>query len=625
MINLFPTFLFLFILILLFHFRKEKISSYFSYLSSQFSMLSDQISNTKIFLTITRYFGCFLIVICLIVLGLKSFELQSYESKILPELMAPVKLTNDGVDSFERIKANTLNAGDLCQKYQTCKNNQEVANSINSMFLANYFEENLQNLEVKNGLLQNQLIGFPATYRGYYFHHYSTILFSYRELKSGNFLSALTNQYGLAAILPLMLFEGNNFYYYPLVSIFILMILAFCSSLLVRDHRNLVILGALILLIALTLLVPGVRISPGFSIYRFIPTLLITLLLYNSNLRSIGTLSWISLLFLLAINSLQFNILIYIIYLISLSIFEIKKIPKFILNRISLSFILLISTQSLLYYYANLDLHFPLFSSVETRQNTIGFGLALMIFPASLLAFTKLSYSWQEIFSYTAYALLATYSIAFFGSPQHYSNFLLISLPFIYLMIINAKLSLITKFFLPLFFYGVALNLGYLSFPININNSSPVSNYYKYVPIGSDLKFEIPNDIDAINSELVYLLGKYDVENFYFLSKDKTFIEMYNDKNIYPLNFDVFPHLHFIKSSRLIKSMKSNRIEFLVMDSPLQQRLTRSYIESAGNVFTLQSEKNSYLSLLERAGEITRDFQSSLLSCSDRYCLYRIN
>lgn len=622
--NLLPICLFLCIVVLIFHFRKPRLVHFYASLSRGFWKLSERLSSIPSFTKISWYFGYLLIGLSLLVFGLKAFELQSHGAKILPELIAPVKLSDAGSLAWERIQANTLSADDLCQKNLNCKNNQEVANSINTMFLANFLQEKTRNSAVQRALLDNQLIGFPSAYRGYFLHHYSTILFSYRELKAGNWLSAITSQYGLVSILPMVFLESYPFYYYPLISMFILMIAVVCASIWIRDSRNLIIFGLLILLVALTVLVPGIRIAPGFSIYRLLPTLFITVLIYKSNLNPLHWVPWLGFIVALAINSLQFNLLIYLAYLASLSIFEVKKIQQLIFNRISLAFIAVILIQSLLYYYANLDLRFPLFSSVEEKRKAIGFGFFLMLFPA-LLLFSRLRYTWQEIFPYVAYAFLASYTIVFIGSPQHYSNFLLVSLPFIYLLIKNSQIPLLAKFLLPFFFYGVALNMGYLSYPHKADKSSIDSDYYQYIPIGKELRFELPNTIDALNLELVSLLKKYQVHNFYFLSKDKIFIELYTGNNIYPLNFDIFTHLHFIKTNRLIKSMKNKEIEFLVMDSPLQQKLTRNYIESAGTVYTLESEKKSYFRLLDRAGELTKDLQPSLLLCSYRYCLYRIN
>lgn len=622
--NLIPIGLFLGIVVLVFHFRKPRLIQFYTLASASLWKYSAQLQALPCYCSISRFLGYSFIALGLLILGLKALELQSYGTKILPELVAPVTLSDAGSKALERIQTNTLSADDRCQKELTCKNNQEVANSINTMFLADFLQVKRDDHGVQQGLLDNQLIGFPSAYRGYYVHHYSTILFSYRELKAGNWLSALTNQYGLVSILPLALLEGSPFYYYPLSSILVLMLAVVCASVWIRDPSHLMIFGLLIVLVAFTLLVPGIRIAPGFSIYRLLPTLFITVLLYKNNLNPLHWAAWLGLIVALAINSLQFNLLIYLIYLGSLAIFEVKQIKQFLFNRISLTFVAVIFIQALLYYYVNLDLRFPLFSSVETHRNAIGFGFILMLFPAVLLC-SKLRYTWQEIFAYLAYAFLASYTIVFIGSPQHYSNFLLVSLPFVYVLIKNAQIPLLAKFFFPFFFYGIALNMGYFSFPHKTDQSALISNYYKYKPIGKELKFALPNNIDALHAELVDLLKKQQVRDFYFLSKDKIYIEMYNGKNLLPINYDVFAHLNFVKSSRLIKSMKNKQTDFLVMDSPWQQQVTRAYLESAGPVFTLPAEQKAYLRLLDRAGEMTKDFEPFLVACSQRYCLYRIH
>jgi hypothetical protein len=264
-----------------------------------------------------------------------------------------------------------------------------------------------------------------------------------------------------------------------------------------------------------------------------------------------------------------------------------------------------------------------LFASIQNSQALESSAFYILVFPIIML-FSKLAYSWKEIFTYISFILFSTYTIFFNGSAQHYSNFLLLSLPMIFFMIKNANMPLLIKFLMPLYFYFFALNMSYISLPVNSNNSAMSSNYYEYLPIGKDLSFEIPHKVEIINLELQGLLKKYNVNEYYFISKDKLYIEMYNNRNTYPLNFDIFLHLQLIKSSRLIKSMKKNKIEFLIIDSPEQQNFTASYITIAGKSNPTKYETLEYLKLLTRMNEITTDFLPFLLSCSQRYCIFRV-
>jgi hypothetical protein len=617
-----PILLALSIVVLIFHFRKDKLLSFYKNLSSFIWRLSLYLSSSKYFTVFSKYIGYFLIILSILILSLKAIELSSYGAKILPEIIAPLELSKKGEEVFKRFIVGDLNQGDLCHIKNICSNNHDVVNSINNQMLTNFLKEDINNTDIKDGLLQNQLIGFPSSYRGYYFHHYSTILYSYRELKAGNWLSALTNQYGLASIIPLFILEDLPFYYYALASLSILIIFFALSTLLIQEAKYIIIYGALTLLIAFTTLVEGVRISPGFSIYRFIPTLIIITLLYTNDLKK---LSWIKLIFLLtclAINSLQFNILIFLIYLISL--FTLINITRnLIFERVSITIFIVILFQSIIYYYVNNDLEIPLFSSLQNTNTFKIRSISILIFPI-LMLFLKLVYSWKEIFTYISFILLSSYTIFSYGSAQHYSNFLILSLPMIFLMIKNAKLPLIIKYLFPIYFYFLAFNMSYISLPINSNNSKFNSNYYEYLPIGKDLKFEIPNKVEIINLELQGLLKKYNVNDYYFISKDKLYIDMYNNKNTYPQNYDIFLHLNFIKSSRLIKSMKKNKIEFLIIDSPDQQNFTASYITAVGKANSSKYENLEYLKLLTRMNEITTEFLPFLLSCSQRYCVFRL-
>ena len=617
-----PILLILSIVILVFHFRKDKLFAFLKNISTYTWKLSLYLSCSKYITGFSKYVGYLLIVLSILILSLKAIELSSYGAKILPELIAPLELSKRGEEVFKRFLIGDLNESDLCHIKNICSNNHDVMNSINNQILANFLKEDINNTEIKNGLLQNQLIGFPSTYRGYYFHHYSTIIYSYRELKVGNWLSALTNQYGLASIFPLFILENRPFYYYSLASLIILIILFTFSSILIREPIYLIIYGALLLLIALTTYVEGVRHAPGFSIFRLIPTIFVLSLLYVNNLKKLSWIKLIILLIFLVLNSLQFNILIFLIYLISL--FTLINITRnLIFERVSITIFIVILFQSIIYYYVNNELEIPLFSSLQNTNTFKIRSISILIFPI-LMLFLKLVYSWKEIFTYISFILLSSYTIFSYGSAQHYSNFLILSLPMIFLMIKNAKLPLIIKYLFPIYFYFLAFNMGYISLPINSNNSKFNSNYYEYLPIGKDLKFEIPNKVEIINLELQGLLKKYNVNDYYFISKDKLYIDMYNNKNTYPQNYDIFLHLNFIKSSRLIKSMKKNKIEFLIIDSPDQQNFTASYITAVGKANSSKYENLEYLKLLTRMNEITTDFLPFLLSCSQRYCVFRL-
>ncbi len=620
--NQLPILLVLCIFVLIFYFHKDKLFGFYRNLSSYTWKQSRYLSRSRCFTDFSKYFGYSLITLSLLILSLKAIELSSYGVKILPELIAPLELSKKGEEVFERVVTADLSQSDLCHIGNTCSSNLDIVISINNRTLTTFLKENTNSTEIRNGLLQNQLIGSYSALRGHYFHHYSTILYSYRELKTGNWLNALSNQYGLVSIFPLFILEDRPFYYYSLASLIILIILFAFSSILIREPNYLIIYGALLLLISLTTYVESIRLAPGFSIFRLIPTTLILTLLYVNNLKKLSWMKLIILLIFLIINSLQFNILIFLIYLISL--FTLKNLThNFILERISISIFTIILFQFIIYYYVNNDLKIPLFSSLHNSNTFKIRSISILIFPI-LMIFSKLVYSWKEIFIYISFILLSSYTIFSHGSAQHYSNFLLLSLPMIFLMIKNAKLPLIIKFLLPIYLYFLAFNMNHVSLPVYSNNSKFNSNYYEYLPIGNSLKFAIPNKIDNLNDELQGLLTQYNVKDYYFISKDKPYIEMYNNKNTYPLNYDIFLHLNFIKSSQLIKSMRKNKIEFLIVDSPKQQNFTASYITYTSNALSTKVESLEYLKLLTRMNEITNDFLPFLLSCSQRYCIFRL-
>lgn len=607
----------------IFHFKKENLRLAYYKLKYLLSEISNSQFSSKYVLIVGNYLGFALVFASISICLLKAVELENYGSKILPELIAPVKLTKNGESAFDRLINNQLNKSDLCQKNLECKNNNEVEKSILNSALKNFANTNKDNEYIYKLIKENKFTAYPAVYRGYFFHHYSTILFSYREFKAGNYLNSFTNQYGFVALLPLFFLEGKPFYYYPLLALLLLSLSILMGAVLIKDRRLLIIYGILSLLVATTILVPGIRISPGFSIYRFIPLILVSLIIYTNNLKQFGLLKLFLITVLLMINSLQFNILLFLIYLISLSVFSFRQILGYIFTRISTLFIIIILIQSSIYFYFNLDLRFPLFSSVESNSGGALFTISILAFPL-LMFLTKLKYSWQEAYAYVAYILLSSYALAFYKSAQHYSDFILIALPYIYLIIKNSSISFLAKILLPIYFCLIAFFMGFVNAPKISKNVDSSPSYYEYSNVGADLKFEIPNNIDYINAELSKIVKDNKIKNYYFISKDKVYIEMFNNKNMYPKNFDIFVNLNFVRTSKLLGSMKRNNIHYLIMDSDTQREYSADFVDSVGRKYIFDFERLAHLRLIERSKEIAEDLKPYLLHCTQRYCIYYV-
>lgn len=570
----------------------------------------------------------FISLIFIILIGVKTRELVNSGPIIENELIAPLSLSANGVSALELIHAgcNQRKNQEIEKKNSPGSKNQNAIENTIKLNCAG--ESNAQDYVWIQK--QTYIAEDSAAWRGLYLHHYSTILFPFRQIKEGHLSYAFTSQYGFISLIPLLVSYKIPFILYGTFSLILLTLIGlYCLYKNQNSKINLLIVGGILLTLSAAIFIPAVRLGPGFALTRYLP---FVLLVYLADLQLSGfRIRYIALGLIFALlNSLQFNILFVAIAFIGygLSALYQRRIynPYLYVLPLTVAFIALI--QIGLYIWTKNSFTPDLFSSVSEGRHYIFYALLIISFPFALKLIavpTKklLSFDDQEFLALSAYLLSATYTISFYGSPQHYAGFLIMSALSIYILI--KKYSFTIK--------AVALAFGIL-WLVPIHNPNYInigkklfifsSDLYEYKNIiGKNIYFKSALDIEGVNKE--YENIKKDIKNtdkIYFISKDKIYLETYRDSNLLPKGYDIYVNYSFSPEQALEKLHQDN-VSYVILDN-------HNLINYSMNLITLfkgqtnDIEYKNYENLLIKVRSLSNHLQDNLIRCNARYCLYKI-
>ena len=590
----------------------------------------------KIITTKKTYF--FLLTIFAILVGIKIFHLSQSSNLIQNELLAPVFLSNSGESLLKNFSTDNkpneiINA---YEKLNSSKSGLEFANNKIALENLRYLNAlgSLDNLE--KWVLENKLlVGEAALWRGRVIHHYSTILFPLREIKEGGLGYLLTSQYGLVSFLPLLFVSNVPFIVYGVASLLCLLIGGIYILYRTKNSasNNLIAGGLLISLIVFTNLA-AVRISPGFSFLRYLP---IAILLYQlSKLLSNKNEVKYYVFFLLAIlNSIQFNILFLLIAGTTYVLIGLQNkniwLPKIFKATVPVFFI--VALQIIIFSYQKSPFTPSLFSSVGESSFSILYACSILLFPVAALvmntAKARLNIESsgvtreQIIFACIAYGLCSSYAISFVKSPQHYVGFIAMAFIAIYIFLkdsLNSRFAAIVLVILLLF---PAFHFKY--FDLGKRPKQTLSDLYVYSDvIGAQLNFRTALNVGSLSETYHILSKKYEsAGKIFFISKDKIFIELFNDKNIEPKVYDVFTNFINIDSASAISKLKEGGADYVVMDNQNLLNYSMQAIKmSEGTVG--KEEWAAYIRIMNNMQDLSKQLEKNLLECNSRYCIYKI-
>jgi hypothetical protein len=578
-------------------------------------------------------------------MGDKLLALYGSNIFIENELLAPVHLSQSGQNLLGSL---TSPANIVGSEQSTKSSKQNVVES--AQVDARVIRENKEfitasknSAETKSWLFNNSiLIDRTAAFRGKFFHHYSTILYPLREIREGHLTYGLTSQYGLITLLPLMVTNHPPFIYYGLLSLSLL--LAAGVFLIIWNRalpRKMVIIATLIAVIALTIDIPAIRLSPGFTYLRYFP---LVALLFVANLQlskaSVKVFFVVGLL-LSILNSVQFNLLFLIISISSyLYILFVQKSPLSIkILLLPLAVFIVSCIQVILYFQQSNSFTPNLFSSVgEGGRSTIySVAVLLMLIMIKLLSsvslknilsdgplrFQGLRFENPEILAFVSYALCATYAISFAGSPQHFSGFMVMASYSVYVVFMTNVRGVLKTTITIILIFSIPYSFGFLklSQPFEKNNSKE----YNYYQIGRDLVFNSALNLEALSRDFDAITRDYASKgSIYFLSRDKVFIETYKDINLSPRIYDVYLNLYSLTPKSAIFNLKKDNAKYLVLDSAKQREHTRNLVNIFGNSAN-PSEVMAHKVLLNNLDSLSDALKSKVLACNNRYCIYELD
>lgn len=577
-------------------------------------------------------------LIFVVCIGIKFTHLADSGSEIPNELIAPVVLTPLGEKVLIDLNNPSVssNPGLSCIVERGCISDLDRINSQifeDNRFLRNYFKgnENVNEWAKNSSILVNE----SAAWRGRYIHHYATVLFPLREIRNGNFSYAVTSQYGLISLLPLLLVKKVSFIYYGLISLVVL--LTFGLYILFKSRKssiNIILLGTVLLLIVLSTDISALRLSPGFAYFRYLP---ISILLYELSRQAklnfkTNYLLWVALALL---NSVQFNILfalIAIIWCVLISFRHRMLHSMYAFKMVSCVVIVTMMQLGLLLYQQN-SFSPSIFSSVGEAPFSFGYSYKLLALPLAL-SFWALIFKNSEsgdqkfsrdqiILACIIYGACATYAMSFPKSPQHYVGFLIMAFIGVFILMRNVSVSkygvifsLITLFFLP-------LNYHYLS--VGKKFKEVKSDFFSYQnQIGAAMYFATAVDVDKISHDYINLARKFqNQEKIYFFSKDKGYIEMANDKNLEPKIYDIYTNLLGISPELAFSKLIKDGVSYLILDNPSKIEYSLAVNRLMEHDFGMIEYQN-HQKILLNIQSISHDQRMKLLECNESFCIYKI-
>lgn len=482
-------------------------------------------------------------------------------------------------------------------------------------------EINLQEMLLTETMSQREVF-----YRGWYLHHYGTILMPYREMLGGNLSMGLSSQYGVIALLPLLLseFKALEFQYYSAFGMFICALLC-VYTIFSKLIGNKYLAGLLLIFAVIFQNLEQLKISPGFSIYRFLPSIL--LIIYISKIE--GKLKIYDYLFILALavlNSVGLNILILLI-LLGISVKDFTKKSDTILNPKLFSLIIVVIIFQIYQGYIARDLiPYNIFGSIGVTE--INYLYVLMILSPVLISvliniIKKDMIGKGYAIGVISYVIFSSYVLSFPNSHQHLGSFLLLSTYSLYLVISNTNIRSNTlKIFIlaPLFVY--LIDSGYLK--NNLYLDYPVTGVRSAKSYGDILKFNSTMSLEVIS-------GLYDeiIENkvnkgaIAFLSKDKPYIELYKNLNYKPLNFDPFVNILSQNPSQVISFLNTSSYSYIVLNNSADIVKNLSMNDTAKKFGISSSELDEHNKILKNQLTIQEYYKKNLIGSNERYSIYK--
>ncbi len=269
-----------------------------------------------------------------------------------------------------------------------------------------------------------------------------------------------------------------------------------------------------------------------------------------------------------------------------------------------------------------------LFGSIGDGQQSLLYTSYILLFPifSLLLKFkdeNEVVFSTKEIFAYISYGALASYTIAFVGSPQHYAGFLQMACLSIFLIVKSSKNTIHQVLLMTTLSIFPAIQYSYIHATSSFDISK--SSYYDYTgKLGTSLYFRTPSNFDIITDEFNSLITKQALnKKVYFLSKDKLFIENYLGKNIEPKTYDVFVNYVKLSPSDTAEILSKEKVDFIVLDSEIHRKNIKQFINlEKGNMS--KGEFQHHSRILSNIDLFAESIKSNLVECSDRYCIYKI-
>ncbi|NQW57556.1 MAG: hypothetical protein HQ456_02495 [Polynucleobacter sp.] len=580
--------------------------------------------------------------------GTKTLELYQSDSYIDNELIAPLQISSSGkkilIDLIPKSTHGHKQPPDYgFMKNQEVNNTNLVSKSRTEIENRKFVESIDEPTKVANWMVNNSvLVDSNAVFRGKFFHHYSTILQPLRELEAGNYSYGLISQYGLITLLPLLFINNLPFIYYGLLSLCLLLIFGGLLIISNRDSpQKMLIITVLVSVIALTIDIPAVRLSPGFTYLRYFP-LMVLAYLANRQLSSPTFVMVVILGAILALlNSIQFNLIFLIATFIGYSLIRFIYKDQSDIKIYYLPIVVLVVTclQILLYVQESNSFTPGLFSSVGDGQRSTSYAVAILFLPILIKLISAIDLkklfaikSWEapsliftksEILAFTIYPLCATYAISFAGSPQHFSGFLVMASYSLYIIFVTNLKELPRTVLVLLMLVAIPYYFGFIkiSQPF-IDNSSEI---FEYQNVGKPLIFKTAMNIDQLSRDFDDITQNYGKQDsIYFLSRDKVFIETQRNTNLYPKIYDVYLNLINYSPDAIIDDLKKDHIKYLVLDSKEQRFLTRKLIDIFGSSVN-PAEINAHIKILKNIDLLAYKLKDNILKCNLRYCIYRID
>jgi hypothetical protein len=615
--------------------RKSIASLYDSKLTTYFK--SHLIFNNplKIKLRCVQALYVLMALIFAVILGLKIIELVKSGPVIESELIAPESLSPKGRSALD-VALSSCDPNALSQSpliASLAETDRRAIKNTHHLFCdidASHGDKKSVQDWVKK---QSYIAEDAAAWRGRFIHHYSTILFPYRQIMAGELTYAFTSQYGFISLIPLLLVSHVPFVLYGASGLVLLLILGQYFLYKHRQSSNeTFIIGGILILIALVSYVPAIRLAPGFAVMRYLPLLLLIAL---ADLQLPRVRNWyVALALLLALlNSLQFNILFVAIcstaYLLSAILQKKWNGIKLYWLPVVVMFVALL--QGALYLSQANAFTPRLFSSVGEGKRSLVHMIEIFSFPVVCIIASyvpalnggsskKLSFKGHEILALVSYGLCATYALSFLGSPQHYAGFLVMaSFSIFVLMKKYCKTKLMIVLALGLL---LVVPIHYRYFSLGKKVFSSQSQLFEYKnELGTPIFFKTALEIEALSRDYEEITQPFQSKGeIYFISKDKAFIETFSEKNIQPVVYDVFTNFERVNDKLALQKFQEDRVSYLVLDSPIR----RIFNVNQSSYFKNEIGSSEISALNKIYININTIEKFKIVKCNNSYCVYSI-